>query len=63
MQRRFTFKAPRNEMPGPRDPRLKAYAITREMDRLALKLVGEGFTLEKAYIRAALMLVEAEINR
>ncbi len=40
-------------MPAPGDPRLKAYAQQREMDRQAMLLVAVGKPLDEAYRMAA----------
>ncbi len=47
--RRLNLKPPRNEMPSPGDPRLKAYEQQREMDRQALLLIGMGLPIQEAY--------------
>ncbi len=48
-QRRFNLKAPRNEMPPPGDPRLKAYERQKEIDKEAMRLFGQGYTWAEAY--------------
>ncbi len=48
-QRRFSLKPPKDEMPSPGDPRLKAYEQQREMDRQALLLIGLGVPIQEAY--------------
>lgn len=51
-QRRLNLKSPRNEMPSPRDPRLKIYDQQRAIDREALRLIAEGVPHQEAYHRA-----------
>lgn len=57
-QRHLKLKAPRNEMPAPGDPRLKAYQDLQAIDRAAMLLVRTvGLTLEEAYKRAYVVQV------
>lgn len=51
-QHRLNLKSPRNEMPSPGDPRLKAYEQQREMDRQALLLIDAGVPIQEAYQRS-----------